>query len=278
MDFSNITNQNGHCKIAAIDHRGSIKDYIDVGDILQFKRACAVNFKDHITAILVDREYGNAARDFSIHNGIGVIWTAEKSGYTENDNIRVTAIYDDFDPVQERESLKISATKLLLYYNSQSSNIEAQLSIARYVYAKSKEADLPLIIEPITYQIPGLMYDKGNEIISAVNALKDCSDVLKLEFPIDMNEHTVDPSIEQARPILSQFTSLSDKPWVLLSRGMPFETYKKALIAAKESGAKGYAVGRAVWQDLKDLKTWDEQENFIKTTGVERMKQLSEIF
>ena len=59
---------------------------------------------------------------------------------------------------------------------------------------------------------------------------------------------------------------------------MPFDAYKKALIISKEEGCMGFAVGRAVWQELDEFSTKEERETFIKSTAVNRMKELSELF
>ena len=84
----------------------------------------------------------------------------------------------------------------------------------------------------------------------AIKDMKDYTDVFKLEYPFE----PAGRDFEQDKETLKEITNLCGGiPWVLLSRGgMDFENFKKAVVACKNAGASVYAVGRAVWQEVKD--------------------------
>ena len=106
--------------------------------------------------------------------------------------------------------------------------------------------------------------------------VKDYADVLKIEYPTDVKN----AELSAGKNYLMQITKLlNDKPWVLLSRGdMNFEKYYEAVKISLECGGKGYAVGRAIWQEIADLKNFNEVVNFINTTGLARIKKLNTLF
>lgn len=274
MNISKISDKNGYIKIAAFDHRDSLKKYVSEVHFQSFKELLTKEFGPLSTAVLVDPFYGQKAIIHASRNNIPLILTREESGYTDNPQGRVTVL--NHYPADELKGMCASAIKLLLYFNPQAENATQQIKVLKQVKTECEEANLPLILEPITYPIDPKNYDKAEMILETLKQVKDYADVLKIEYPVDPKTD----SLEKAVPYLKEFTKiLGDKPWILLSRGaMEFETFKKAVQISKDNGSKGYAVGRAVWQELTANRNWDSTEEFIKTIGVKRMKELSEIF
>lgn len=273
MELSSLTNANGFIKIAAFDHRDSLKKLISEEKMSEFKSLCARLFSPYSTAILVDPEYGKDAIKIAQDQNKGILLGREQSGYTDSEEGRETVLYENF-PSKTLKKMGATAIKLLIYFNPDAENTNDQIDIVKKVSEEAKEVDLPFLIEPITYQVDGHYYHRGDSIIKTVIALRNYCDILKIEYPVD-------PEIEGVRsaiPYLNQISEELDIPWVLLSRGMKFENYKKALILAKEAGCSGFAVGRAVWQEFSNFQTWEDQVKFMETTAVNRMKELSEIW
>ena len=266
---------NGIIKIAAVDHRSSLMKILAEDKLESFKNLCAENFTPFITALLVDPEYGDTARQTAKQNHLATVLTRETSGYVDNPNGRTTELYSQFNSHKLKE-MGASAIKLHLYYNTDASNAANQRQVAEKVKMECVAADIPLLLEPVTYAVPDSPYHKGDAIMHAINDLRAFADILKLEFPIDVDTETED--MDAAIPYLSAMTTESRVPWVLLSLGMQFDSYKKALGLSKEAGCNGFAVGRAVWQEIDRLSTWPSVEDFIKTTATDRMKQLSALF
>ena len=273
MNLSAISDPSGFIKIAALDHRDSLMKTIPQKKLENFKNLCTQAFSPFISAVLLDPLYGLKGVESAKSSQIGILLSREKSGYTESAGARDTILLKDY-PSSRLKEMGASAVKLLLYYNSDSPNKENQIRIAGMVKEESSSSDLPLLIEIVTYPVEGRPYHKGDAIIRAIRDLRDFSDVLKLEFPTDEEAY-----LRPAIPYIAEITAEANhKPWVLLSRGMEFDLYKKALQICKENGAAGFAVGRAVWQEISNYQTWEEQVDFVQTTGVKRMKELSAIF
>ena len=74
-----------------------------------------------------------------------------------------------------------------------------------------------------------------------------------------------------------KITELSTASWILLSRGIGFEKYQKALTIAMQNGAKGFAVGRSVWKEVGEQETFEQQQTFIQTIARKRMEALIQI-
>lgn len=271
MNITKLQNKNGFIKIAAMDHRDSLRKFIPEDKLSEFKKLLTETFSPYSTAVLVDPEYGRDAIASARNLGLGLMLTREKTGYVDNPDGRVTELYDEFDSKKLKE-MGADAVKILLYYNSKSPNKQAQLEVVKKVREETLAENLPFLVEPITYEIKGTLYDKGEETIHAVRDLTELCDILKLEFPSDLS------TPDRATSVLAEIQEIITVPWVLLSRGMKFEIYKTALELSKNYDCKGFAVGRAVWQEVNEYKTWPEIENFIKTTALNRMKELSEIY
>ncbi|PIR42452.1 hypothetical protein CO058_02625 [candidate division WWE3 bacterium CG_4_9_14_0_2_um_filter_35_11] len=273
MELSSIANTNGYIKIAAFDHRSSLVKLITEEKMSEFKVLCAQLFSPYSTAILVDPEYGKEAITIAKNNNIGVLLSREQSVSGDDTEERRIFLSEKYT-ASRLKSLGATAIKLFFYYNRDASNSLEKINIIKALHEETKNADLPLLIEPVTYAVDGYAYHRGDATLRAVKDFCGHCDILKLEYPID-------PEIEGVRsaiPYLNQISEEIDIPWVLLSRGMKFENYKKALILAKEAGCSGFAVGRAVWQEFANFDSWEDKVKFMETIAVNRMKEISEIW
>ena len=273
MELSSLTDSNGFIKIAAFDHRDSLGKILPEERMSDFKALCSKLFSPYSTAILVDPEYGEDSITIAKDQKKGILLSRAKSGYADNPDGRKTVLYKQFTS-QRLKEMGATGIKLLVYYNASADNANEQVEIVKKVHEEAKQANLPFLIEPITYPVDGHQYHRGDATLRCVVDLRNHCDILKLEYPVD----PAIENIENAIPYLEQISSEAMKPWVLLSRGMKFDKYKKALRLSKEAGCAGFAVGRAVWQEFSELSTWEEQVHFMETTAVNRMKELSDIW
>lgn len=275
MNIQKLSNPNGFIEIAAFDHRDSLQKMLSPDLISPFKNLCAQTFAGDVASILVDPEYGKDAIKTAKNENLGVILSREISGYENAEGGRETKLYDEYNAAKLK-LMGADAVKLLVYYNPEAPNHAAQLEIVEQVSDETLQEDLPMLLEIITYPVEGKTYDKAKAIIEAASEMSNYADILKLEFPIDVK---TEQDITNATEYLKQMTkTCQDKPWILLSRGLQFDLFKKALEVSKANGCKGFAVGRAVWQEIAELKTFPEIEEFMKTTGKSRMHELSQIF
>ena len=278
-------------KIFAIDHRGSLKKILDESLLSKFKLFTTQTFAPYNTAVLVDPEYGHDTIQFAKDHRLEILLTREKTGYSDTDEGRVLTLYEEFTAKRLKE-MGANAIKLLFYYNSKAPNKFDQLTLLKKVKSEADEVNLPLLVEPITYPLNDYeKFNRGTETLLAIKDIQPHCDILKIEFPTNINFHKlfedmpedldkqINTGLNEGIKYLEKFPTLINKPWVLLSRGMPFDVYIEALKLSKQYGASGYAVGRAIWQEVAEMNSnWQEIEGFITTIALERMQETSAVF
>ena len=271
-DLSLLMDDNGFIRIASVDQRESLQRLFPVEEFSQFKATCADIFAEFVTAILVDPEFGVDTIAKAKEKNIGAILTRQISGYVDSPEGRISNLYPDFD-ASTLANMGANAVNLLIYYNSQSRNAQDQKNLVQKVYGECQQVNLPLLLEIKTYPVQDTYYHKGDTIIRAIQDLIQSADVLQLEYPLEDD----DENLEDAIPYLNQINNFVI-PWVILSRGMPYEKYKSVLRIAKSEGCAGFTAGRELWQEIANYPTWEERIQFLKTTVRSKIEEISGIF
>jgi len=143
--------------------------------------------------------------------------------------------------------------------------VEQCLQAVRDVVEDCKQVGIPSVIENLVYPLDGEdLSGKRREdaVIEAARALNeiDC-DLLKLEYP---------GSPEGCR----RLAEVLDRPWAVLSAGVPFDDFTKVLqIAFGEGGASGFIAGRSVWRESLQL-AGSERERFLVDVARPRLERL----
>lgn len=139
------------------------------------------------------------------------------------------------------------------------------LDVCRAITADCKAESIPSVIENLVYSLPG--EDLGHKaredaIIEAARALNELDiDLLKLEYP---------GSPQACR----RLAAVLDRPWAVLSAGVPFDQFTDVLkIAFDEGGASGFIAGRSVWREALPL-TGVERQSFLDTVARPRLDAL----
>ncbi|MHB8089326.1 MAG: hypothetical protein ACYDH2_13870, partial [Anaerolineaceae bacterium] len=173
-----------------------------------------------------------------------------------------------------------SAVKLLVYYHPESNNAMKIEDLVGLVGEECVQYDIPFFLEPLSYSIdpaqPKLSSDKRqNIVVETARRLTGIPgvDVLKAEFPLDVNQVPDENTWEAA---CVELTSASRVPWVLLSGAVNFPTFLRQTEVACINGASGIAVGRAVWQEGPNL-SGDPLLEFLTKTAVTRFDQLTSV-
>ena len=142
--------------------------------------------------------------------------------------------------------------------------------------------DIPLLVEPVSYPVeevgvsapkfadmkPELVIDTARQITSLP------IDVLKAEFPAEMEFEQDEKKLLQ---LCKELDRASRLPWVLLSAGADFKTFKKQVEIACKAGASGFLAGRALWQEGVQIHSREERMNFFKNTAAPRLKELADM-
>jgi tagatose 1,6-diphosphate aldolase/sulfofructosephosphate aldolase len=143
--------------------------------------------------------------------------------------------------------------------------VEQGLQAVRDVVADCKEVGIPSVIENLVYPFEGEDLSgtrRADAVVEAARALNeiDC-DLLKLEYP---------GSPEGCR----RLAAVLDRPWAVLSAGVPFEDFTKVMqIAFDEGGASGFIAGRSVWRESLALAGAD-RERFLADVARPRLERL----
>lgn len=139
------------------------------------------------------------------------------------------------------------------------------LDVSREVILDCRAEGVPSVIENLVYSLPDEDLSgkaRENAIIESARALNDLDiDLLKLEYP---------GSPEGCR----RLASVLDRPWAVLSAGVPFEEFSEVLkVAFDEGGASGFIAGRSVWREVLPL-TGVKRQEFLETVARPRLDAL----
>ncbi|HEY0168213.1 MAG TPA: hypothetical protein VGB75_14315 [Jatrophihabitans sp.] len=139
------------------------------------------------------------------------------------------------------------------------------LDVCREVIADCRAEGVPSVIENLVYPLPGEDLSgkaRENAIIESAQALNELDiDLLKLEYP---------GSPEGCR----RLAAVLDRPWAVLSAGVPFEEFSEVLkVAFDDGGASGFIAGRSVWREVLPL-TGSARQEFLETVARPRLDAL----
>jgi tagatose 1,6-diphosphate aldolase/sulfofructosephosphate aldolase len=142
------------------------------------------------------------------------------------------------------------------------------LAVCEEIIRDCRAAGVPVVIENLVYELPGEELRgqvREDAIIESARALNDLDiDLLKLEYP---------GSPEGCR----RLASILDRPWAVLSAGVPFDQFTGIIqIATDEGGASGFIAGRSVWREVVSL-TGRERQEFLTTVALPRLERLIEV-
>ena len=142
------------------------------------------------------------------------------------------------------------------------------LAVVREVIADCRAAGVPVVIENLIYPLPGEELSavaREDAIVAAASALNDLDiDLLKLEYP---------GSARGCR----RLAEILDRPWAVLSAGVPFAEFSQAMrVAFDDGGASGFIAGRSVWREAVALDGAERQQ-FLTELARPRLAELTAI-
>ena len=142
------------------------------------------------------------------------------------------------------------------------------LAVCREVIADCRAHGVPVVVENLIFARPGEdLGAAGREdaVVEAARALNELDiDLLKLEYP---------GSPAGCR----RLAAVLDRPWAVLSAGVPFAEFSRALrVAFDEGGAAGFIAGRSVWREAVALDG-PERTEFLATVARPRLAELTAV-
>jgi tagatose 1,6-diphosphate aldolase len=110
------------------------------------------------------------------------------------------------------------------------------------------------VVEPIWYPLesedPASAPWKARRIEGIIESATEANsfgiDMLKVEFPGNVGS---EKGLADAAEACRRLDASIDVPWVILSAGVSYESFKKQVEIACQAGASGYLAGRSIWRD-----------------------------
>jgi tagatose-1,6-bisphosphate aldolase len=265
--LDDISGEDGVFAIIAMDQRNTLRRmFAAVGieatdeDLRQSKVDVARSLSPVASGILFDPTYGVPAvkESGALHSGCGLLVASEPS--------RRGAF--NGEPRTHRDAELNS--RWVLDQGGDANKFLSQLRIdrpapqpgepdlaaecveaVRQVVDDCRAVGIPSVVENLVYPLRGEdLTGKRREdaVVEAARALNELDiDLLKLEYP---------GSAEGCR----RLASVLDRPWAVLSAGVPFDQFTDVLrVAFDDGGASGFIAGRSVWRESLALGEAERQ-------------------
>jgi tagatose 1,6-diphosphate aldolase len=174
--------------------------------------------------------------------------------------------------------LGVDVCKLLWFFRPDSSIADHQREVVRRLVEECSALSLPLVVEPIWYPLEG--EDPKSEawrerrvegiIESAREANGLGTDMLKVEFPGYVDS---DAGKAKASAACQQLHASISVPWVILSAGVGYDSFKTQVEIACNAGASGFLAGRSIWRDAASTRDPELREK----AGLDAADRLAEL-
>lgn len=272
----------GLFSIVAVDHQDALRQVlrpdnpavVTAEDMTRFKLDVTVALISEVSAILLDPVYGAfQAVCAGVLKQAGLLVELERADY----QMEPLPLNVEIDPdwnVGKIKQMGADGVKLFFYYNPHNTDhATRQAKVIRQIVVGCDEHEIPLYAEPIVYGVSDTA-DKQTLVIESAHQISKLGvDVLKLEFPVDVNQETDEARWVEACEAITQAVSV---PWVLLSAGVAFDVFARQLEIACKAGASGFIVGRGLWGDAAGLLQ-PERIKWLDTIGNQRLRLLNSI-
>lgn len=281
-----VTSSDGFFLICALDHLSDFQEllapdpaavtYQQTGEAkIELIRALA----PECSAFLLDARYGlaQAIASRALPGSVGLMASIEDEDYKPATATRKTRFRDDWG-TNQMKLLGVDVCKLLWFFRPDSSVAEHQRQVVRSLVDECAKLSLPLVVEPIWYPLEGEDPKTGawksrrvDGIIESAHEADSLGvDMLKVEFPGYVETEEGRSKALEACKRLDASVSV---PWVILSAGVGYESFKTQVEIACRAGASGFLAGRSIWRDL--ASTRDPKAR--KAAAVEAAHRLAEL-
>lgn len=249
----------GVFQVLALDHRRVLlkmmgpDGHVSAEHVTQLKLDIAERIGSSATAIILDQQFAliQVITSRAVPAGVGFLVSINSE---HGNDTSVLAM-----EVRRAQQLGASGVKLYLNYDHTGSKRVAQETLVRQVVETCHREGMPLFLEPILStpdvgERLGVVERRRNSVMMVQRLGALGPDVLKLQFPVDPR---LEPDETVWHSACVELDSASAVPWGLLSAGESFETFKRQLQVACESGSSGFIAGRSVWSEAATARNGD---------------------
>lgn len=233
-----IINKSVKFLMLALDHRASFLKLVSEDRAIEVKKMIIEATAPYFSGVLVDKDYGLPALK-QLETDKPFLLSIEKSG---QDSLELES------SVAEIKKTGAEGVKLLVKWDGN----EEKIAVAKQVYEDCQKEEMPLFLE--------IVHSGEIKVLESVKRFWQAgvkADVFKLEYP----------GTGEECQLISEY--LSDRPWIILTRGVGFEEFCQQLETAIIGGANGFLAGRALWADLIDSMDMDLlKDRFIKLVDI----------
>lgn len=277
-----ISSNRGTFTALALDHRQNLRKanpaFVNDEELSRFKVDVTSVLAKQATAVLLDPEVSaaQAIAQRAIPQNVGLVVAVESTGYTGDATARQAQIIPGWS-VEKAKRMGASAIKLLVYYHPDSEAAAEIEDFTAMIAEDCRKHDLVLMLEPLSYSLDENKKLSSDEkryvVVETAKRLTPLNvDILKVEFPLDVNDMDESKWLEACKEI----SSASATPWILLSAAVDYETFLQQVTVACNAGASGVAVGRAVWKEAVTMDG-DERMKFLSTVAKQRLSRLTSL-
>lgn len=277
-----ISSRRGTFTALALDHRQNLRKanpaFVSDDELSRFKVDVTRVIATKATAVLLDPEVSaaQAIAQRAIPHNVGLVVAVESTGYTGDATARQAQIIPGWS-VEKARHMGASAIKLLVYYHPDSPIASEIENFTSKIAEDCMKHDLVLMLEPLSYSLDEnkklTSKEKRYVVVETAKRLTPLNvDILKAEFPLDINDMDESKWVDACREI----SAASVTPWILLSAAVEYDTFLRQVTVACNAGASGIAVGRAVWKEAV-MMNGDERMKFLRTTAKYRLSRLTSL-
>lgn len=261
-----LATEAGHFTIAALDHRDALRAELPAADddaLRTFKRDMldALSAMDETpSGVMLEPEFSLPELIDAVPKGAGVSCALEAQGYF-SDPEAGNSLMEGWSPARVTEVGADAAKLLVLYRHDRGEFTAAQERLVAEVVEGAAEADVPIMIEPVPVDVVDDA-DRRDVILASAERLNGFGPMLlKMPYP---GPGSCGELTERC----------GDRPWAVLSWGVPFDEYAEQVADACGNGCSGFTVGRALWREAVAVETRAE---FNRTVLPARFAQLAEL-
>lgn len=265
-----ISDGEGRYAVVAVDQRPPIFGFLESIGTPQsevktragaVKRVIAEGLASSVTGLLVDPVYGYDRVMPVLPRETGLLLTLEDHAFRQDEQgYRLSDLIPGWS-AQGAAAAGADAMKFLVWHrpDAPESVVAAQLEVVRQVGDACRAVDRPLVLEILTYQLPG---EDDAAYAERMPALLEASiqafaapefgvDLYKLPLPGEAAAVTEwggsHYSLQELARHMKSATKDLRADWVLLSAGVTAQQFAQALDAGLSAGARGFMAGRALW-------------------------------
>ena len=291
--LTRLATPDGFFCIAALDHPENYLALFD-SDVARVPHETVVSSKLELTAVLSRHasgllldpvwSLGQAIATGTLPGSVGVLAPIELLTYAPQTRLGwepEPRLRPAWTP-EKIARIGADGVKFILFYRAELADVAArQRKLVAELASACRQAQLPLVIEPIWYPIesedpsdPAVARSRAAAIVaSAAEFALLGVDVLKVQFPGLVASAADRASAAAAAGALDAALSV---PWVLLSEGAGFDDFAVQMEIVARAGASGYIAGRAVWGDAVGDRPYAERVRAVARAG-QRLDALNEI-